>query len=1081
MPACDDAHPAPRSDGGYARSLLTVGGACGRLIAQKDWSQTELGPIEDWPPSLKTCVSLIVASHVPMTLLWGQSGLLIYNDGYAEISAGRHPEILGMGAREAWPEASDFNDHVIHSGLSGQTLAFRDLEMTLNRSGTPESVWFDIDYSPVRDSDGAAVGILAIVVETTRKVLVERAAAAERESQARSLRHMPGFVATLDGPDHVFTYVNEAYRTIAGARDYLGHTVRDIFPDVASQGFYELLDQVYHSGQPFVSRSFPLDLSNQAETRYIDFIYQPVFDDKGAVTGIFVGGYDVTEHKRAEDALKALNATLEERVTQALAERKILADVVEATEAFIHVIDTDYNWRAINRATIAEFEHLFGVTPRVGSNLLEVLSAHPDAVSHVRALWDRGLAGENLVTIDEFGGEGRERRAYEIRIAPLYDTEGRIIGAYQFAYDVTQRLEQDAILLQTVRELEERDRLWSLSQDPFLIANSDGRWLKVSSAWTRLLGWTAEDLIGKTSHWLEHPDDHEKTRIELRSLSAGGNTWRFENRLRDREGQYRTFSWTANEENGLLYCVARDITEDIRRARELEDSRDFARLALGAVDGIGVWTYDVASDLFHYDEGIASVYALDPKAGLSGIGRKAFLAHVHPEDRDALRATMAEGLTRQGDIELEYRLIHPDGSVHWVLSRGHTHFENGKPVRRIGVGIDVTAKRQLEEQLRQSQKMEAVGQLTGGIAHDFNNMLAVVMGSLELLNRRIGPEDVRARHYVTQGLEGAKRAANLTQRLLAFSRQQPLRPETVNVNRLVGGMSELLAHSLGGAIQLETVLAAGAWPVHVDPNQLENVLLNLGVNARDAMPDGGRLTIETQNAHLDSRYVAEEIGVATGQYVLIAVTDTGCGMPPDVMARAFDPFFTTKGVGKGTGLGLSQVYGFVKQSNGHVRIYSEPGQGTTVKIYLPRLTGADAVAPDNGPSEGILLPGEARDVILVVDDEAVVRRFSCDALTELGYRVLEADSAATALRLLDEHPEVRLLFTDIVMPEINGRKLADAAQKVRPDLKVLFTSGYTRNTVVHNGVVDAGVELIGKPFSIEELAARVREMLDRKP
>ncbi|MFP1129383.1 PAS domain-containing protein [Asticcacaulis sp. W401b] len=1080
MSARDDARFAPLSAGGYARSLLSIGGACGRLIAEKDWSQSELGGIETWPACLKTCVSLIVASHVPMAVLWGEAGILLYNDGYAQIAAGKHPQILGMGAREAWPEASDFNDNVVRTGLAGQTLAYRDLHFELNRSGQPEQIWFDIDYSPVRDEGGSPAGILAIVVETTRKVLAERAATAERESQARSLRHMPGFVATLEGPDHVFTYVNEAYRTIAGERDYIGHSVRQVFPELAAQGFYELLDEVYRSGQPFVSRSFPVNLSNQSETRYIDFIYQPVFDDKGAVTGIFVGGYDVTEHKRAEDALKALNATLEDRVTHALSERKILADVVEATEAFIHVIDTDYNWRAINRATVAEFQRLFGITPRVGDNLLERLADHPDAVTHVRALWDQALAGESVLTIEEFGEETVGRYAYEIRAAPLYGLDGEIIGAYQFAYDVTQRLEQDVLLLQTVRELEERDRLWSLSQDPFLITDSEGRWLKVSAAWTRLLGWTAEDLIGQTAQWLEHPDDHETTRTQLRSLAAGGSTWRFENRLRDRDGQYRTFSWTANEENGLVYCVARDISDDIRRARELEDSRDFARLALGAVDGIGVWTYDVASDLFHYDEGIASVYALDPKAGVSGVSRKVFLSNVHPDDRAALRTTMAEGLARHGDIELEYRLIHPDGSLHWVLSRGHTYFENGKAVRRTGVGIDVTAKRQLEEQLRQSQKMEAVGQLTGGIAHDFNNMLAVVMGSLELLNRRIGTEDVRARHYVTQGLEGAKRAANLTQRLLAFSRQQPLRPEMVNVNRLVGGMSELLAHSLGGAIQLETVLAAGAWPVHVDPNQLENVLLNLGVNARDAMPDGGRLTIETQNAHLDSRYVAEEIGVATGQYVLIAVTDTGCGMPPDVIARAFDPFFTTKGVGKGTGLGLSQVYGFVKQSNGHVRIYSEPGQGTTVKIYLPRLTGVDVVAPDNGPSEGVLLPGEARDVILVVDDEAVVRRFSCDALTELGYRVLEADSAAAALRLLDAHPEIRLLFTDIVMPEINGRKLADAAQKARPDLKVLFTSGYTRNAVVHNGVVDAGVELIGKPFSIEELAARVREMLDRK-
>jgi PAS domain S-box-containing protein len=399
-------------------------------------------------------------------------------------------------------------------------------------------------------------------------------------------------------------------------------------------------------------------------------------------------------------------------------------------------------------------------------------------------------------------------------------------------------------------------------------------------------------------------------------------------------------------------------------------------------------------------------------------------------------------------------------------------------------GRDITAERareaeleQTREALRQSQKMEAVGQLTGGIAHDFNNMLAVVIGSLDLLGRRIGPADLRAKRYVDAAADGARRAALLTQRLLAFARQQPLQPEALNANRLVAGMSELIRGSLGSDIRLETVLAAGVWRVHADPNQLENVLLNLAVNARDAMPGGGRLTIETQNAHLDARYAASEVGVRPGHYVLIAVTDTGCGMPEEVIAKVFDPFFTTKPVGRGTGLGLSQVYGFVKQSGGHVRIYSELDNGTTVKIYLPRLFGADHDAAETASSAEMPL-GDALEVILVVEDEPSVRQFSVDALNELGYKVLEAEGAAAALRLLDAHPEIALLFTDIVMPDVNGGKLAELARKKRPDLRVLFTTGYTRNAVVHNGVVDPGVQLIGKPFMLDELAAKVREVLD---
>ncbi|MDM0044264.1 PAS domain-containing protein [Variovorax dokdonensis] len=393
------------------------------------------------------------------------------------------------------------------------------------------------------------------------------------------------------------------------------------------------------------------------------------------------------------------------------------------------------------------------------------------------------------------------------------------------------------------------------------------------------------------------------------------------------------------------------------------------------------------------------------------------------------------------------------------------------------VAEEVAERTRTQEALRQAQKMEAVGQLTGGIAHDFNNMLAVVVGSLDLLARRFVDGDPGARRYVDSAREGAKRAAQLTQRLLAFSRQQPLKPEPLDANKVVAGMSDLLRRSLGGDVRLETVLAGGLWRTHADPNQLESVILNLAVNGRDAMPEGGRLTIETANAHLDQRYTADAPGLAAGQYVLIAVSDTGTGMTADVLAKAFDPFFTTKEVGRGTGLGLSQVYGFVKQSGGHVKIYSEPGDGTTVKVYLPRLTGPSqdedpALAEVQSPR------GDGRELVLVVEDEPAVRQFSVAALGELGYRVLEADGAAAALKLLDAHPDIALLFTDVVMPEVNGRRLAEEALRRRPGLRVLFTTGYTRNAVVHNGVLDPGVQLLGKPFTVDELATRVREVLD---
>ena len=452
---------------------------------------------------------------------------------------------------------------------------------------------------------------------------------------------------------------------------------------------------------------------------------------------------------------------------------------------------------------------------------------------------------------------------------------------------------------------------------------------------------------------------------------------------------------------------------------------------------------------------------------------------IWPEDLDVARSGLRRALSGEPLTDFETRLLHEDGTPRWISWRTT---REGDLV--YGYGRDITAEKtqseallRAEEALRQSQKMEAVGQLTGGIAHDFNNMLAVVIGSLELLDRRIGVDDPRSRYFIEAAMDGAKRSANLTQRLLAFSRQQPLRPELLNVNKLVSGMSDLLRHSIGADIRLETVLAGGLWQVHADPNQLESIILNLSVNARDAMPSGGRLTLETQNAYLDDRYSAAHAGIASGQYVMIAITDTGTGMTPDVMAKAFEPFFTTKAVGKGTGLGLSQVYGFVKQSGGHVKIYSEVGEGTTIKIYLLRSSQGELplATPDDDP---LSLPGAQKETVLVVDDERAVREISVATLRELGYRVLEADSAAAAMKILQAHSEVALLFTDIVMPDTNGRKLVDQALQLRPDLKVLYTTGYTRNAVVHNGILDAGVQLIVKPFSIDELGTKIRSMLD---
>ena len=395
----------------------------------------------------------------------------------------------------------------------------------------------------------------------------------------------------------------------------------------------------------------------------------------------------------------------------------------------------------------------------------------------------------------------------------------------------------------------------------------------------------------------------------------------------------------------------------------------------------------------------------------------------------------------------------------------------------IALREEIAAKEAAEAQIRQLQKLESIGQLTGGIAHDFNNMLSIVIGSLDLAVRRLHDPDGRVRKYIDNATDGAKRAAALTARLLAFSRQQALAPEPIDANVFVGNISELLRRTLGEGIMIETVLAGGLWRTYADASELENAVVNLAVNARDAMNSAGKLTIETANTHLDDAYARDHADVVPGQYVVVCVTDTGGGMPQDVVEKAFDPFFTTKSVGKGTGLGLSQVYGFVKQSGGHVKIYSEAGKGTTVKLYMPRWTGADAVPREVVPALPMPIAVEG-ETVFVVEDEERVRLVTVDALRDLGYTVFHASDGREALDLLGTMDRVDLLFTDIVMPNMNGRELADAARFHREDIKVLYTTGYTRNAVVHNGMLDADVAFLPKPFTVDALAVKVRQVLD---
>ncbi|MCG6122538.1 MAG: PAS domain S-box protein [Microvirga sp.] len=691
----------------------------------------------------------------------------------------------------------------------------------------------------------------------------------------------------------------------------------------------------------------------------------------------------------------------------------------------------------------------------------------------IRREYERAVSEERAVRFHEFYAP--LEKWFEINAFPTSE------GLAVYFRDVTrERALDDHLRLLEAAVSRQNDILLITEAEP--INDPDGpKIVYVNDAFERKTGFSREEVIGKTPSILQGP---KTQRSELDRIRAALEQWRpvraeVINYTKSGEELWLELDIVpiADETGWFTHWVAieRDITERKQAQQALQANEERFRF-MAKASGSAIWEWDVASGRQWWSEGLREIFGHEPTSEETGA---TFLrARVHADDVERVGAAHERLQSGQDSVLHEkYRLQRADGGWTTVEDRAFVvRDDEGRVTRVLGSITDVSERLLLEERLLQAQKMESVGQLTGGVAHDFNNLLTVILGNGEILSDELFDQP-KLRSLADMITSAAMRGAEFTNRLLAFSRKQPLEPRVIDVSVLIRGMEGLLRRTLPEDIDIEIIRSGGLWKTEVDPGQLESALLNLAVNARDAMPDGGALTIETANAALDDDYAAGHVDVAAGQYVMIIVTDTGCGIPPDALGRIFEPFFTTKQVGIGTGLGLSMVYGFVKQSGGHIRVYSELGEGTCFKLYFPRSRAkSDKLEPDLGGAK-VVGGGET---ILVVEDDHLVRRHVVAQLTGLGYRILEAPAGLEAMEILKQVPEIDLLFTDVVLPGgMGGRVLADAARDFRPDLKIIFTSGYTENSIVHHGRLDPDVDFLSKPYRREQLAQKIRKVLDR--
>lgn len=1059
---------------GWLRFLDRRGGVSD-LIRAHDWAASPLGPAQGWPQSLQTLVSVILGSNQPMFIVWGSARTLIYNDAYGEILADRHPAALARDFLAVWDEIRDDLVPIVEQAYHGEPVHMDDIALRMRRRGRSEEAHFAFSYTPVRDEQGDIAGFFCACVETTAQVLSERRAAVEREQQRRALQQMPGFAALLIGPEHRFEYVNDAYVRLVGERPLVGLTVREALPEIEGQGYFELLDQVFRTGEQHVSPATRVRV--KGEDRYVDLLYYPIRGEDGRVIGIFAGGYDITEQVRGEARFRAVQETSVDGF--------MLLESVRDNDGRI----VDFRWTYANQAAariVGRDREWF-----IGRLLLQEMPGNRDS-----GLFDTYAriveTGEPWTDEVAYGNEGLD---LYLRISAAKVEDGIAVS---FA-DLSERRQAELML----QEANERLQLaldagaivgtwvWDVPSDRFTADARFARSFDLDEEVCRTglpLGQVMDSI---------HPEDRDRVAEAIDEALYRGGRYACQYRVRQAGGEYR---WI--EANGRVELDADGkalrfpgVLLDIegRRAAEAERDRALALLQTftEAVPGV-VYAKDLEGRMLVANRGTTELIGKPPeeylgKTDAEFLDDKEQARIVMENDRRVMTARVAE--------QIEEDVRRPDGrNVIWLSTKMPLFDKAGQVIGLIGASIDITARKQAEaaleqsreelrqlnetleqrvtdaiaeqqraqEALRQSQKLESMGQLTGGVAHDFNNLLTPIIGSLDLLQKR-GVADERQRRLIEGALQAAERAKTLVQRLLAFARRQPLQAAPLDLPKLIEGMAELVASTSGPRVKVVVDAPVDLPAVMADQNQLEMAILNLAVNARDAMPDGGQLTIAAEPCEIGEGHRSK---LRPGAYVRLSVSDTGVGMDEATLARAIEPFFSTKGVGKGTGLGLSMVHGLTAQLGGALTIRSRPGVGTTVELWLPL---AGRPAREEAEHRPALLE-KAAGTALLVDDEDLVRASTAEMLADLGYAVVEAESAEKALSLIEGGVAPDFVVTDHLMPGMTGTDLARLLIE-RGVAPVLIISGYAEDEGL-------GPDLprLTKPFRESELAAALADL-----